>query len=334
MENSIKPVNIDDRVHPEFREVYKQKPPGLKAFEEDKIKETRQVVDYIMTTFAQYPRDNLNVSNKTIPGPEGAPEISVRIYKPKDTHANTKLPGLLWIHGGGYLFGNPDSAGYWPVCLADQVKCVAVVVDYRLAPEHPYPAGLEDCYAALVWMTKAAEELGIDVDRIAVGGESGGGGLTAALTLYARDKKGPKICFQMPLYPMLDDRNTTPSSYEITDGRNWNRDTNISAWAMYLKDYKDKEIPIYAAPSRAKDLSNLPPTFTFVGDLDVFRDETIDYTQRLMQAGVPVEFHVYPGGTHGFEVCFPEIELSKRISASGVYALKTAVNSTNPNLPN
>ncbi len=334
MENNIKPVNIDDRVHPEFREIYKQKPSAMKPFEEDKIKETRQIVDYVMTTFGQYPTDNLEVTNKSIPGPEGAPEISIRIYKPKDTDASTKLPGLLWIHGGGYLFGNISSSGYWPICLADRVKCVTVALDYRLAPEHPYPAGLEDCYATLVWMSKAAEELGIDVDRIAVGGESAGGGLTAALALLTRDRKGPKLCFQMPLYPMLDDRNITPSSYEITDGRNWNRDTNVSAWAMYLKDYKDKEIPIYAAPSRAKDLSNLPATWTFVGDLDVFRDETIEYTQRLMQAGVPVELHVYSGGVHGFDVAFSEIELSKRVFDLGVYALKTALNSPKATLPN
>ncbi len=328
MENNIKPVNIDDRVHPEFREIYKQIPPGMKAFEEDKIKETRQVANGFLSTLAKYPDDNLEVSTRKIPGPKDAPEVEVKIFRPKETDPKTKLPGLLWIHGGGYLFGNLDAYGYWPVCLADQVKCVSVCVDYRLAPEHPYPAGLEDCYAALVWMTQAAEELGIDVDRIAIGGESAGGGLAAALALYARDKKGPKICFQMPLYPMLDDRNITPSSYEITDGRNWNRESNLSAWAMYLKDYQDKEIPIYAAPSRAQDLYNLPPTFTFIGDLDVFRDETIDYSQRLIQAGVPVEFHVYPGGTHGFDVCFAGIELSKKIFDSGVYALKTAVNST------
>jgi len=216
-------------------------------------------------------------------------------------------------------------SAYWPVCLADQAGCVTVSVNYRLAPEHPYPAGLEDCYAALVWMAQAAEELGIDADRAAIGGESAGGGLTAALALYARDKKGPKICFQMPLYPMLDDRNTTPSSYEITDERCWNRETNISAWALYLKNYQGKETPIYAAPSRAKDLSNLPPTFSFIDDLNVFRDETVDYTQRLMQAGVPVEFHVYPGGTHAFEQFFSHTEIAKRILASGICAFKNAV---------
>jgi len=266
----------------------------------------------------------LDVSTRTIPGPEGAPEVPVKIFKPKES-GSEKLPGILWIHGGGFIFGNADSSS-WPIALADQVKCVSVVLDYRLAPEHPYPAGLEDCYSTLVWMTQAADELGIDVDRTIVGGESAGGGLAAALTLLTRDRKGPKIFFQMPLYPMIDDRNTTHSSYEITDEGTWNRETNISAWGMYLKNHKGQETPIYAAPARAKDLSGLPPAFTFIGDLDVFRDETIDYTQRLMQTGTPVEFHVYPGCTHGFEVFFGQLELSKKVIASGIEALKNALN--------
>lgn len=322
--NQIKPVNVDERVHTDFRDIWITIPKGMKPLEEDKIVETRKVVNHVMASFPKYPTDNLDVSNRTIPGPEGAPEMTIRIYKPKDS-GSEKLPGLLWVHGGGYLFGDIDSAGQWPVRLADQVRCVSVVVDYRLAPENPYPAGLEDCYAALVWIAKKAEELGIDADRIAVGGESSGGGMTAALTLLARDRKGPKIFFQMPLYPMLDDRNITPSSYEITDEGSWNRGTNLSAWEMYLKNYKGKETPIYAAPSRSKDLFGLPPAFTFIGDLDVFRDETIEYSQRLMQAGIPVELHVYSGGTHGFDVFFTEADLSKRVFSTGVAAFKNAV---------
>jgi len=265
------------------------------------------------------------VTSRHIPGPEGAPEVYVKIYKPKDS-GSTKLPGLLWMHGGGMLFGHAEFCAYWAPCLADQAKCVAVVVDYRLAPEHPYPAGLEDCYATLVWMTQAAEELGIDVDKIAVGGESSGGNLATALCLLARDRNGPKVCFQMPLYPMLDDTNSTPSSYDITDERTWNRQINMTAWSLYLKNHQDKEVPIYAAPTRAKDLSNLPPAFTFVGDLDAFRDEAIDFFQRMMQAGVPVELHVYAGCTHGFEVFFAEKEVSKKAVSTGVYALNKALN--------
>jgi len=322
--NQIKPVNINDRVHLDYRDIWITLPKGMKPFEEDKIAGSRKVVNHVLASLPSYPTDNLEITNRTIPGPEGAPEIAVRIYKPKDS-GSEKLPGILWAHGGGYLFGNIDSAGQWPIRLADQVKCISVVVDYRLAPEHPYPAGLEDCYAALVWVVQNAEELGIDVDRIVVGGESAGGGMSAALTLLARDRKGPKIFFQMPLYPMLDDLNITSSSYEITDERSWNRETNISAWGMYLKNYKGKETPIYAAPSRAKDLSGLPPAFFFIGDLDVFRDETIEYSQRLMQAGTPVELHVYSGGTHAFDVFFSETDLSKRVFSTGVSALKNAV---------
>jgi len=324
--NNIKPANFDDRIHPELRDYFLSIQRATRSFEEDQIPLTRQGVNITMASRTKFPQENLDITTRKIPGPESAPEILIKIYKPKDIASEKKLPGLLWIHGGGFIFGDIDGSVYWPAMFADQVQCVSVTLDYRLAPEHPYPAGLEDCYAALVWMTKNTEELGIDIERIAVGGDSAGGGLTAALTLLARDRKGPKICFQMPLYPMIDDRNVTFSSYEITDSRAWNRESNLAAWGLYLKNYKDKEIPIYAAPSRAQDLSNLPPAFTFIGDLDVFRDETIEYTRRLMQAGIPVEFHIYSGCVHAFEVKYAKTELAQRVFATGLSAFKNAVN--------
>lgn len=322
MENKIKPLNFDEKVRPEFKEEFAKFSHSFKDFQEDKFPARRKEMNDQIKEFPKYHSENILVETRNIPGPENAPEIRIKIYKPKD-RSSDKLPGVLWIHGGGQLFGSADFTAYWGPLLVEKVDCIVVAVDYRLAPEHPYPAGIEDCYAALVWMSKEPEELGgIDGSRIAVAGESAGGNLTAALCLLARDRKGPKICLQMPLCPMLDDRNQTHSSYEITDERVWNREVNLAAWKMYLKDYEGKETPIYAAPSRAKDLSNLPPVYTFIGELDLFRDETIEYVQRLMQAGVPVDFHIYSGCFHVFEMLFPDLEFTKRVFNMSINALK------------
>ena len=222
-------------------------------------------------------------------------DLRVQVYKPK-TEQKEYL-GLLWIHGGGHIVGVPEANRQFILKIIEQCGCIVVAPDYRLAPKHPYPADLEDCYESLVWMT---ENLPVRKDKVAVAGVSTGGGLTAAVTLMARDKKGPAICFQMPLYPMLDYRNNTPSSYQIQDHRVWCRDVNLLAWGWYLADVSD-DVPAYASPALAEDLSGLPPAYMMVGTLDPFRDETITYAQRMLQAGVPVELHVIPGGPHGFE---------------------------------
>jgi acetyl esterase/lipase len=267
--------------------------------------------------------ESVNISTRTIPGGDSQ-EMKIKIYEPVSRNAG-KLPALLFIHGGGYVLGDVDGSDGDCQLFAEEAQCIVVSVEYRLAPEHPYPAPLEDCYAALVWMTNAAEELKIDVSRVAVAGQSAGGGLTAALSLLARDRKGPAISFQMPLYPMIDDRNVTPSSYEITDERAiWNRGNNLAGWRMYLGEHANGEISPYAAPARAKNLSNLPPTFTCVGQLDPFRDETIEYVAKLAQAGVAVEFHLYPGAYHGFELLNPTSEIGKQARNEYVQALKKA----------
>ncbi|MER7798555.1 alpha/beta hydrolase, partial [Microbacterium sp. NPDC096154] len=280
---------------------------------------------------------------------EGSPEVNitirhfqglesklmVKIYEPKN-RTTSILPAVYWIHGGGYVLGSPHGDDGFCEYMVKEVHCVVVSIDYRLAPEHPYPAAIEDCYAGLNWTAEHANDLQIDLTRLAIAGASAGGGLTAALALMARDRGGPKITFQIPLYPMLDDRNETPSSYEINEDNMplaWNRESNIIAWNMYLGTYgadssnataRTEETSSYAAPSRATDLSNLPPAYTFIGQLDPFRDETIDYVARLAQAGVPVEFHLYPGCFHGFDAIFNEVEISKQARSECMNALKKA----------
>ena len=269
---------------------------------------------------------NVLTTARMIKGSES--ELLVKIYEPKDRQ-NVKLPAVFWMHGGGYVLGHPDVDDGICECFVKEVNCVVVSIDYRLAPEHPYPAAIEDCYAGLKWTADNAEELKIDTSRLAIAGASAGGGLTAALALMARDKGEIEIVFQMPLYPMIDDRNVTPSSYEINEEnlpKAWNREANEIAWKMYLSNNASDQISYYAAPSRAKDLTGLPPAYTCVGQLDPFRDETLEYVARLAQAGVPVEFHLYPGCFHGFDSIFNNVEISRRARSEYINALSQALN--------
>jgi acetyl esterase/lipase len=235
-----------------------------------------------------------------IPGPDSAPDITARLYTPENRAGSR--PGVLWIHGGGYILGDLDIDDHNLRQMCLNTGCVILSTNYRLAPEDPFPAPLEDCYSSLKWMVENSDRLGIDRSRIAVGGGSAGGGLAAGLVIMARDRGEIEIAFQLLIYPMIDDRNITPSSHTITDPRTWDREKNIFAWKAYLGPASETgDISPYAVPARAKDLSGLPPAYVAVGELDLFLDEDIEYAQRLLQAGVPTELHVYPGATHGFD---------------------------------
>jgi acetyl esterase/lipase len=257
----------------------------------------------------------------SIPGAAGDPDVLVRIYRPID--ASGSLPALLWIHGGGYVLGSVAMNDFAIQHLIKEVGCVAVSVEYRLAPEHPFPAPLEDCYAALKWLYAHAAALGVDPTRIAIGGASAGGGLAAGLVLLARDRGEVPVVFQLLIYPMIDDRNSTPSSHAITDSRIWNRASNHKGWRAFLgQEPGGDDVSPYAAAARATDLTGLPPAYIPVGTLDLFLDENIAYAQRLLQAGVPVELHIYPGAFHGSENMAPAAALSQRMVAERYDALK------------
>jgi Esterase/lipase len=253
-------------------------------------------------------------------------EIPLRLYRPTGCK-NTLLPVIVWMHGGGYVLGSIETEDAFCELIVTGAECAVASVGYRLAPENRYPAAIEDCYAALTWVAANAGTLRIDPDRIAVGGVSGGGGLAAALALMSRDRNGPCLVFQMPLYPMLDDRNETPSSKSFTAvsmPRTWNRENNITAWRMYLGDTMGDNVPYYAAPARAADLSDLPPAYICIGTLDPFRDEVCAYAGRLLESGISVEFHVYPGCYHGFDAYGNTAEISCRARAEYMTALKNA----------
>ena len=268
--------------------------------------------------------EGVSVENRLVPGPEGAPDVMVRLYRPAKPRRNA--PGLYWIHGGGIVLGSVDMNDPYCAGLAGRLGALIASVEYRLAPEHPFPAPLEDCYAGLVWLASAAETLGIDRARIAIGGASAGSGLAAGLALLARDRGQVRPCFQLLVYPMLDDRNVTNSSYAVTDPRVWNRDANVVGWSAYLAGKAGTEgVSPYAAPARARDLAGLPPAYINVGTLDLFVDEDVAYAQALIAAEVPVELHVYPGVFHGSPTLAPTSPVAQRWTLDETAALERAL---------
>jgi len=237
-------------------------------------------------------------------------QLRLCVFTPQESIKN--IPGVLWLHGGGFALGAPEQAEKYAKQLISASPCVVVAPDYRRSVEAPYPAALDDSYTALVWMKEHAQELGIRDDQLMVGGDSAGGGLTAALTHLARDRDEVSIAFQMPLYPMLDDRMRSESAKD-NHAPVWDSKSNRSAWKVYLGDlFGSTDVPEYAAPARAKDYHNLPPAVTFVGDLEPFRDETIAYVDNLRKAGVPVQFEVFKGCYHAFEQFTPKAKVSQK----------------------
>jgi acetyl esterase/lipase len=228
----------------------------------------------------------------------------------------------LYVHGGGMLLGSVDVYDEIVRRYVSASGVPLLAVDYRLPPEHPYPTPVEDCYAGLQWLSERASELCVDPARIAIMGDSAGGGLAAATALLARDRRGPSLAAQILVYPMLDDRNTNPDS-EIAPFLTWNWDDNVTGWGALLGENAGKDgVEPHAAPARATDLTKLPPSYIEVGQLDIFRDESVAYAQRL-QAHVPTELHVHPGVPHGFELFAPEADVSRRATADRLRALRS-----------
>lgn len=285
----------------------------------------RQYFENISKLFAANIDSNgLLIAEHQVPGYGDAPAVRVRVYRPAGL--KEKSPAILQIHGGGFVIGSLETEHALAVRNAQALGVTVVSVDYRLAPEHPYPAALHDCYAVLVWMHARAEQLQIDARRIALYGVSAGGGLAAALTLLAKEKSGPSICFQFLSIPELDDRLSTASAQAFTDTPVWNRPIAESSWQHYLgPDYVRgaDNVPALAAPARAEDLSGLPPAYINTMEFDPLRDEGLLYALRLMQAGVSVEMHNYPGTFHG-SVMFAA-QVSKRQHKDSIAALRQAL---------
>jgi acetyl esterase/lipase len=262
--------------------------------------------------------DRVEVQNTEVPGPDGEAALAVRVYTPKTS--TSASPALVYFHGGAFVIGDLYTEESRCLRLAADGGCVVVSVDYRLAPENPFPAGVEDCYSALVWVAAHAGDLWIDLDRIAVGGSSAGGALAAAVAQMARDRGGVPLAMQLLIYPVIDDRMETPSMKAFSATPVWTSGSNAQMWDHYLGVRRDY-VSNYAAPGRATDLTDLPPAYIMTAEFDPLRDEGIIYGQRLMQARVPVELHCFAGACHGFDLLAPAVELSRRALDEQVGAL-------------
>ena len=243
---------------------------------------------------------DVDCTERLIAAPPDAPQVRVLIYRPKAAPATA--PAILHIHGGGYILGDPEGSDGANRLLASDLACVIVSVAYRLAPETPFPGPVEDCYAALKWLHASAGELGVDAARIAIKGESAGGGLAAGLAILARDRGEVPIVLQVLTYPMIDDR---PASdpHPFTGEFIWTANSNRFGWESLLGHPPGQDgVSPYAAAARLEDFAGLAPAFIATGALDLFLDENLDYARRLTRGGVPTELHVYPGAYHGFEL--------------------------------
>jgi acetyl esterase/lipase len=307
---------------PEFEELIPLLPVTTMDFGDvEAIKAARDPALFLELMGNRPDRDDVSYDDHMIPGAEGDPEVRVRVYTPK-VESSEARPALVYIHGGGFMVGSIEMMDSACQTYCAELGAVIVSVGYRLAPEDPFPAGLEDCYAGLVWTAANAGELGIDPARIGVGGGSAGGGLSAATALLARDRGGPSLCFQFLQIPEVDDRLHTPSMQQFTDTPMWNRPNAEWSWKHYLGPlHGSDDIPYLAAPARCEDLSGLPPAYVSTMEFDPLRDEGILYALGLMQAGVPVELHSFPGTFHG-SAMIAHAAVSQRNAAEEMLALK------------
>ena len=267
---------------------------------------------------AGIPADTASVQGVSVRGVT-VDGLALRVFTPAGPGPH---PAIYWIHGGGMIAGSVDLDAAYCAELCRRTRSVVVAVDYRLAPEHPFPAPLDDVAAGLRWLSGSAAVLSVDPARIAVAGSSAGGGLAAALLLRNRDAGGPAIAFAYLMYPMLDASHTSASAREFVDIPTWNRAHSEFAWDCYLGTAGTDP---HAVPALAGDLSGLPPTMIQVGELDLFRDEDITFASRLLQSGVPTELHVYPGAYHGFELNCPESAVGIQTLADRDHALVRAL---------
>jgi acetyl esterase/lipase len=266
---------------------------------------------------------NLETFELTVPGYQGA-SLAMTVIKPKG--ATKALPALFHIHSGGMIAGDRFVGMEMVADWAEEFQMIATTIEYRLAPEFPDPYPIEDCYAALQYISDHSQDLGIDSSKIILVGMSAGGGLCAGVTLMARDRKGPKIFAQLLMCPMLDESNSSASSYQFQDLGLWDRGSNEVGWNSLLGNRRHgPEVSIYASPTKNQDYENLPKTFLDVGSLEVFRSEIVRFAEKIWGAGGDCELHVWANAFHGFDLSVPEANISKQALVARKQWLKRAL---------
>lgn len=287
----------------------------------------RQQAEAVMAAAPPPDPVGVDIRDARVAGSIDNPDLRVRIYEPQRQEAPA---AILDIHGGGFVTGRVEWTDKRNLWFARELGIVVVAVDYRLAPEHPYPAALEDCFAALSWVQTSAADLGIEPGRVALHGTSAGGGLAAALSLLVRDRGGPPIAFQYLAIPALDDRLATQSMTEFVNTPVWDRSCAEATWRAYLGSLRpgSAEVPSYAAPARETNLAGLPPTYISAMQFDPLRDEGIAYALALLAARVPVELHVFPGTFHSSST-FPST-ISDRDNAEALAVLRRGLSIDRP----
>jgi len=299
-------MHIDSSmIHPELRQAGALMRFVLPAFTERHFRLAKPAIQLLK---GRCRSSSLKYEQVSILRGDGS-RLRLCVYSPRAQRRG--VPGLVWMHGGGYAMGTPEQDEGIIERFVKASGCVVAAPDYRLSLDAPYPAALQDCHDALLWLKAHGAAYGMHSDQLMVGGNSAGGGLAAALCLYARDKKEAAIAFQMPLYPMLDDRMATPSATD-NDAPVWNTRSNALSWRLYLGElFGQESVPAYAAPARCRDLSGLPPACSFAGSLEPFRDETVGYMEGLRSAGIPVNYKVFEGCFHGFDAVCPGARVSQ-----------------------
>jgi acetyl esterase/lipase len=296
--------------------------PGSNLQDMNIVKLLRSTIDLLGAMGGSLPTDErVVVEDRSIPGVAPEAQIPIRVYAPV-SRAGDPAAALVFFHGGAFVLGDRYTEELRCLRYAAEAGCVVVSVDYRLAPEDPFPAGVDDCYAGLEWTVAHAAELGIDPGRVGVGGSSAGGALAAAVALMARDKGGPALAVQILNYPVIDDRMQTVSMRTFDSTPMWTSGSTADMWQHYLGDPARRgDVSVYAAPGRATDLSGLPPAYVLTAELDPLRDEGIEYAGRLMEAGVPTELHTVAGACHGFDIIAAGSALGRRSIEEQVRAL-------------
>lgn len=309
--------NEFSEIHPELQDIAQKSP---------KITFNSTTVWWMNFIMALMPVPRMSkdilVENVFIRSQDERNKIRLRIYKPQ-TMSATPAPVLIWLHGGGYVIGNPELDDSHCAEFVRALGITVVSVAYRLAPKYPFPAGLEDAYAAIEWVNAHSDQLGVDMNRLVVGGESAGGGLAAALVQLLHDRQKIKPVFQLLIYPMLDDRTVLRTDMDDSKNITWSQKSNRFGWESYLgTKCGTEDMPAYSVPARRVDLSGLPPAWIGVGTLDIFHDENVVYAQRLKECGVTCDMLLVPGAFHGFDRFGAELSIVQAFREAQIAALK------------